>query len=197
MKCNKISMLQEKSKGFLLACFFLVTTFWTTNLLAAETITLKAQAMLKDSTITLTNGKSLNFGDIAVVPNTAASILIDAKAGAATATTQSGTATLSGQSHSGVVKVLSPVTTNLSINYAIQDADGINDKLKSTGAGNKKLTLTAANIATYSTPTGLAVTGGVEATINVGGLLEIPVGLGDADFAQTYEGTVTITVDYN
>ncbi len=194
-KCTKINRLQ-KSKNILLVCFFLVTTFWSTSVLAAETITIPARATLKDSTITLTNDKDLEFGTIAVIPNSAANILIDASAGAATAEVQSGTATLSGTSHSGLIKVTSPVTTQLSIGYTIADADGTADKLKSTGAGTHKLDLTAASITTYSTPSGLSVTGGTETEIHIGGLLNIPTGLNNADFNQTYEGTVTITVDY-
>ena len=156
--------------------------------------TVSATATVQTATITLTTVTDLDFGTI--VATGGANILIDASAGAAVSTVDSGTATITSAGTSGRVNVDSPVSATVNVAYSIASTTGAVADQIDDGGGNT-MAFTAASIGTYSSSTGgnpgtLSVTAGTTAPIYIGGLLQIGVG----QTAGTYTGTITVDVTY-
>jgi len=106
-----------------------------------------------------------------------------------------GDATLDGSGGSGTITVLSNVDATLDI--LCSDVQGANGTGASNGDevldtfGGDELPLLMTTIQS-NTPTTLAVTGGVASILHVGGLITVK---NDTE-AGSYEGTITISVDY-
>ena len=179
-------------KSMLFVCFLVATAFWSTSVLAEE-IKIKAKASLKETTLILTNGNALDFGNLGVVPGKASEVHIDASEGkAVTKATKIVGDVTTDKLNSGLVKVTSPVSTNLTVSYAVEDADGAANKLKATEGATQ---LDLLKVTEYSTQSPLAVIGGKESQIHVGGELKIPANL-VGGYGKDYEGTITVTVAY-
>lgn len=151
-----------------------------TNAMAGD-VTMDVTAVV-NSTLTETVTTNLNFGTIDLVPQGDV-IRINASGGAATATA-TGTSLITG-STSGLITVSATAGAfTIGITYPA-------GPILLTGiASGDTVNLTA--IAANSTATGVAKVANVDAVIHVGGVVTFLAGTED----DTYEGTITITLNY-
>ncbi len=184
-------------KSFLSFCAAILLTgcFYSSGLWAAPiNVTLDANVTVTKATLNVSAEEDLEFGEIIPKPGEEVQILVNAKEGAATeASLKKGHATLTGNAHSGLVKVTSPIACQLSITYAVAG----NQITESGSSNNRTLELQSDDVAKYSTKSPLTVQADTETDIHIGGLLTIPDNLQDDGFDEAYTGTITVSVDYN
>ncbi len=182
--------VRRKFSTLFFVCFFLLTAFWSTNVLAVDA-DIQVQADIREATITVGAKEPLNFGIIIPKATTTTTVTLDASAGEAVSDPGSATGEpVWTEGKSGSIKVTSSTNANLQIAYTVKGENGDPNVINTS---NATLPLTAATVKDHSTPTDLRVTAGNEETINVGGKLTIPNTF--ADFG-TYEGTITVSITY-
>ncbi|MDY0361538.1 MAG: DUF4402 domain-containing protein [Desulforegulaceae bacterium] len=165
-------------QNFLCFLFILLPLFIPLQAFSAS-VTLDATATIEAAALTATQQNSLNFGTI-IISDQESTIRINASAGAATPSVESGTASVSGGG-SGLIYVTTNIDSNVTIVYPA-----------SATIANAANQLTINNISANSTPSPLNAVTGTNNEIHVGGILTVPA----SQTAATYTGTMSITVNY-
>ena len=162
----------------------------------AEEAKVPVIAKLKPATLTISDIKEINFGNITATG--AASIVLDATNGAAQPTQPLKNVTIN-DGNSGQITVKSPVTSDVSVQYSVKGGDGTGtaDRLiADSGSSAEPLIFTGENVGSYSSikQNGtLKLTAETAQPIDIGGLLEITK---VPDASTTYKGIITVTVAY-
>jgi hypothetical protein len=164
------------------ACFLSLVFFGSNQCFAAttQTLSLNATATIEAASLNASIQNDLNFGTI-IVSNQQSEVTINASAGSATPVVTSGSASVTGGG-SGLIHVTTNLDSNITITYPASVT------ITETGGD----TMTINSIAVNSTPSPLNAVSGTPNELHVGGMLTVD----SLQTAETYTGTVSITVSY-